>query len=196
MDRQLTQNAKKSQSWSFIMVLLLVALAQATNYSLFTDKRGRQAGDVVTVLVMESSKASNDSRTETNSKNEIGVGSESGTGLLGWVPRFGLNGGTNVEFDGKGTTARKGDLKATVTARIVEVFENGNLMIEGTKMVTINNEEEVLEVSGLIRADDISPDNTVYSYKLADAVIRYSGNGVVNSAQEPGILTRFFNWLF
>lgn len=181
------------------MVILMgiwVVASYATNYSLFTDKRGRKSGDIITVLVMETAKASNDTRTATDSKTSIDVGSQKGSGLLKWIPGFGINSGSDIGFDGKGATARNGQLKATVTARIVEVLDNGNLAIEGSKLVTINNEEEVLEVSGMIRADDINPDNTVYSFKLADAVIRYSGNGVNNSAQEPGVITRFFNWLF
>jgi len=178
-------------------IILLGALCVgATNYSLFTDKRGRKSGDIITVLVMEAAKASNDTRTATDSKNDVEIGKGSSGGLLKWIPGFGLNAGTDVQFDGKGTTARNGALKATVTARILQVLDNGNLMLEGSKLVTINNEEEILEVSGMVRADDINPDNTVYSFKLADAVIRYSGNGVNSSAQEPGVLTRFLNWLF
>lgn len=179
-----------------IALLLSMVTSYATNYSLFTDKRGRKSGDIITILVMESAKASNDTRTATDSKTDIEVGSKSGTGFLSWIPGFGINSGSDIGFNGKGATARNGDLKATVTARITEVMENGNLAVEGSKLVTINNEEEILEVSGMIRADDINPDNTVYSFKLADAVIRYTGNGVNNSAQEPGVITRFFNWLF
>ena len=189
-------NIRKFGKMGFLCLALISPLFARPNYSLFRDKRGRQAGDVVTVMVLEAAKASNDSRTETNNKNKIGVGSEKGSGLLGWVPGFGVNGSTNLEYDGKGATQRNGALKATVTARIIEVFNNGNLLIEGVKTVTINNEDEILEVRGIVRPDDISPDNTVLSYKLADASISYTGSGVVNSAQEPGIFTRFFNWLF
>lgn len=179
-----------------IFILMLVGLLHATTYSLYTDKRGRKEGDIITVLIIEAAKASNDTKTSTNSKNDIEIGKTSGTGLLKWVPGFGLEAGTDVQFDGQGATARNGELKATVTARIREVLDNGNLLIEGSKLVTINNEEEILEVSGTIRADDINPDNTIYSYKLADAVIRYTGNGATSTAQEPGLLTRFLNWLF
>jgi flagellar L-ring protein precursor FlgH len=182
---------------AFLKIILLTSvLASATNYSLFTDKRGRKSGDIITVLVLEAAKASNDTRTATDTKTNMEIASEKGGGFLKWIPGFGIKGGAGVGFDGKGATARNGELKATVTARIIQVFENGNLQIEGAKLVTINNEEEILEVSGMLRADDINPDNTVFSTKLADAVIRYSGNGVNSDAQEPGVITRFFNWLF
>jgi len=165
--------------------------------NLYTDKKGKKTGDVVTILIMETAKAGSDTRTETEKNNNISVGQAKSKGkLFDWIPSFGVNGNANISYDGKGVTARNGELKATVTARIIEVLDNGNLLIEGSKVVAINNEEEILEVSGTIRADDINPDNTVYSYKIAEAVIRYSGSGVNADAEKPGLLTRFFNWIF
>jgi len=183
--------------------LLLVAIANSAPVSLYgnnlyTDKKGKKAGDVVTILIMETAKAGSDTRTETEKKNNVNIGQDKATGskLFSWLPTFGVNGNANISYDGKGVTARNGELKATVTARITEVLDNGNLLIEGSKVVAINNEEEVLEVSGTIRADDINPDNTVYSHKIAEAVIRYSGSGTNSEAEKPGLLTRFFNWIF
>ncbi|MCL2261053.1 MAG: flagellar basal body L-ring protein FlgH [Fibromonadales bacterium] len=186
----------------FFSILLLVAngfSAPASLYgnNLYTDKKGKKTGDVVTILIMEAAKAGSDTRTETEKKNNVSLGQEKSKGkLFGWLPNFGVNSNANISYDGKGVTARNGELKATVTARIIEVLDNGNLLIEGSKVVAINNEEEILEVSGTIRADDINPDNTVYSYKIAEAVIRYSGSGVNADAEKPGLLTRFFNWIF
>ncbi len=165
--------------------------------NLYTDKKGKKAGDVVTVLVLEAAKAGSDTRTETEKRNGLSVGQDKSSGkLFSWMPNFNVNGNANITYDGKGATARNGELKATVTARITEVLDNGNLLIEGSKLVAINDEEEILEVSGTIRADDINPDNTVYSYKIAEAVIRYSGSGTNSEAAKPGLLTRFFNWIF
>jgi flagellar L-ring protein precursor FlgH len=188
-------------------LLVLLALLAVSAFSapmslygnnLYTDKKGKKAGDVVTVLIVEAAKAGSDTRTETEKKNGIEVGQEKSTGskLFSWLPSFGVNGKANISYDGKGATARNGKLEATVTARITEVLDNGNLLIEGSKVVAINNEEEILEISGTIRADDINPDNTVYSYKIAEAVIRYSGSGTNSDAEKPGVLTRFFNWIF
>ncbi|GHV11823.1 flagellar L-ring protein [Fibrobacterales bacterium] len=186
-----------------IVIVLFTLSANAAPVSLYgsnlyTDKKGKKAGDVVTVLVIESAKAGSDTKTETAKKNDLNVGMDKPTGskLFGWLPSFGVNGNASMTYDGKGATARNGELKATVTARISEVLDNGNLLIEGSKLVAINNEEEILEVSGTIRADDINPDNTVYSYKIAEAVIRYSGSGTNSEAEKPGLLTRFFNWIF
>ena len=183
---------------AFFACCAFSAPASLYGNNLYTDKKGKRAGDVVTVLVVEAAKAGSDTRTETEKNNGISVSQETATGskLFGWLPSFGVNGKANISYDGKGATARNGELKATVTARITEVLDNGNLLIEGSKLVAINNEEEILEVSGTIRADDINPDNTVYSYKIAEAVIRYSGSGTNSDAEKPGLLTRFFNWVF
>ena len=179
-----------------LLLLALEAAAAPVHYSLYTDRKGKRAGDVVTVLVVEAAKAGSDTRTETEKNSEVSIGQDKGNGLMRWMPSFGVNGSADIAYDGKGATARNGELKATVTARIVQVLDNGNLLIEGSKLVTINNEEEILEVSGTIRADDINPDNTVYSHKIAEAVIRYTGSGVASDAEKPGLITRFFNWLF
>jgi len=181
----------------FCAVSAFSAPASLYGNNLYTDKKGKKVGDVVTVLVLEAAKAGSDTRTDTEKKNNLSVGQEKGSGkIFSWLPSFGMNTSTDMSYNGKGATARNGELKATVTARITEVLDNGNLLIEGSKLVAINSEEEILEVSGTIRADDINPDNTVYSYKIAEAVIRYSGSGVNSDAEKPGILTRFFNWIF
>jgi flagellar L-ring protein precursor FlgH len=165
--------------------------------NLYTDKKGKKTGDVVTVLVMEAAKAGSDTRTATDKRNGVEIGQEKSKGkFFSWLPNFDINSKANINYTGTGETARNGELRATVTARITEVLDNGNLLIEGSKLVAINSEEEILEVSGTIRADDINPDNTVYSYKIAEAVIRYSGSGTSSDAAKPGVLTRFFNWIF
>jgi flagellar L-ring protein precursor FlgH len=175
----------------------LSAPASLYGNNLYTDKKGKKAGDVVTILVMEAAKAGSDTRTETEKKNSMDIGQNKSSGkLFSWLPSFGVSGASDINYKGNGVTARNGELKATITARITEVLDNGNLLVEGSKLVAINNEEEILEVSGTIRADDINPDNTIYSYKMAEAVIRYSGSGTNSEAGKPGLLTRFFNWIF
>ena len=76
------------------------------------------------------------------------------------------------------------------------VYDNGNLLIEGNKEVEVNNEKEILRVSGIVRPEDISSDNTVLSEKIADARIQYTGTGDNHNAARPGWLARFFNWVF
>lgn len=109
---------------------------------------------------------------------------------------MGLNLETDQDFKGKGQTERNGSLIATVSATITEVYANGNLMIQATKEVTVNNETEILELVGTIRPEDISSNNAILSSRIADAKIKYSGEGTLSETQDPGVITRFFNWLF
>ena len=177
-------------------VLIQVSWSSRPLYNLYTDRKGKKVGDVLTVMVMESAKAQNKAETELDKKNEWKLGVSEGTGLTDFIPGMGFEGGTGSGFDGRGTTSRNGELKATVSVRIEEVLDNGNLRIYGIKEVTLNEETETLEVSGIIRPEDISSENTVISPKIAEAVIKYTGDGVLNEAEEPGLLTRFFNWIF
>jgi flagellar L-ring protein precursor FlgH len=187
-------------TFKFKMMALVILLAgqcfAAPGFNLYTDRKGKQAGDVLTVMVVESAKATNNAQTQTDSKNKNSFGLENGAGSLDFIPGMGMGTATNSGFEGRGLTSRNGSLKATVTVKIEEVMDNGNLRISGFKEVTLNEETEILEVSGTIRPEDISSDNTVYSYKIADAVIRYKGDGTLTEAEEPGMISRFFNWIF
>jgi len=178
------------------------AQAMPRNFSLYTDKKAKKAEDVITVLILENAKASNDTKTNTDKSQDASVDikpfnvSWPGQAAESYTPGVGFGGGVRQKYDGKGQTARSGEVKATLSARIVAVYDNGNLLIEGNKEVEVNNEKEILRVSGIVRPEDISPDNTVLSEKIADARIQYSGQGDNSTAARPGWLARFFNWIF
>ena len=101
-------------------------------------------------------------------------------------------------FDGSGATSRKNSLSATITDIVRQVLPNGNLYIEGKKEVIINNERQYIIVSGIVRPEDIRPDNSVTSDQIADARIQYSGRGVLADKQRPGWLGRLLDlvWPF
>ncbi|NLA58040.1 MAG: flagellar basal body L-ring protein FlgH [Firmicutes bacterium] len=79
---------------------------------------------------------------------------------------------------------------------MVEVLPNGNLVIEGTQSLIVNNETQEITVRGVIRPQDIEPDNTILSTYIADATISYQGSGILGAQDKPGILTRILNWIF
>lgn len=165
-------------------------------YSLYTDHRAMKMDDILTVLIVENAKAGSRSSTSTSKKNSFGINNVKGSGKLSFIPAFGASGGTNVGYDGRGGTSREGNLVAKISARIVKVLDNGNLVIDGNKVVEINEEKEIIKVSGVVRPEDIESDNTIYSYNISDAKITYSGKGVANKGRRPGIFARFLNWLF
>ncbi|OGS36341.1 MAG: hypothetical protein A2293_06465 [Elusimicrobia bacterium RIFOXYB2_FULL_49_7] len=182
----------------YCLIGLFAALsADARHFSLYGDKKAKRVDDVITVLINEEASAAN--KNNTNSEEQSGAGFETASnrsGLMRFLPSWGFSGKNNVDYTGKGETTKRGQLTAKVTARIVEVQDNGNLLIQGSKMVEINNEREVIHVSGIIRPDDILSDNTVFSHSIADAKITYTGDGTLSNASKPGVITRFFQWIF
>jgi flagellar L-ring protein precursor FlgH len=183
-----------------MMSQMVLYAAGPAFYSLYTDRKGKKVGDVITVLINEQAKANKGTSTETDHDQSMGASFSDPTGVFskipGWDAVMGLNLGTEQDFKGKGKTSRNGSLVATVSATIVEVFANGNLLIQATKEVTVNDETEILELVGTIRPEDISSNNAILSSRIADANIKYSGEGALAEVDDPGFVTRFFNWLF
>lgn len=191
---------KKTQFLSIAMLLFSIAAnAQqdmGKSMSLFTDNKANKVGKGITVLVMEFSQASNEAKTESKKQTTNNVGIEKGTGMLQFLPEFGINGKTQNDFKGDARTSRKGSLRAKIAARIVGVNDAGDYVIEGKRVVETNNEKEVYSLEGAVRPEDIMADNTVFSYNIYDAHIIYKGKGEVARAQKPGVITRFLQWLF
>ena len=182
---------------SILAAVCLHAQNIPQNYSLYTDKKAMRSEDIITVLVFEEANAKNDTRTETDVNQGTNFQVAPGVGpLVNKIPGMSLGMSTDAEYDGRGKTARSGQVKAKVSARILAVYDNGNLLVDGHKEVDINNETEIIHVSGIIRPEDIRPDNTIYSFNMADAKIQYMGKGDTQDAQRPGLIARFFNWIF
>jgi len=170
----------------------------------FVDRKARGVNDVVTVRIADVTRATGQANTNT-SRSSAATGSLEG--LAGFErtlqnnkinPASALAARLRTNFEGEGTTTRRNSLSATVTAVVREVFPNGNLFIEGSKEVIINNERQYITVVGVVRPEDIGPDNSVSSDLLADARLVYSGNGVLSDKQRPGWLGRVvdFVWPF
>ncbi len=166
--------------------------------SLFSDHKSHRVGDILTVLIVESASASKQAATSNKKEFNLSSGGTGEESSLNFIPLFGLktNTSSRQEYSGDGSTSRKGDLKATIPVRVVDVSPNGDLAVEGTREVGVNGELETIVLSGIVRPQDITVDNTVFSFNIADARIHYEGKGTVNSGQRPGILIRLINWIF
>ncbi|HFE53513.1 MAG TPA: flagellar basal body L-ring protein FlgH [Bacteroidetes bacterium] len=164
--------------------------------SLFSDYKAFQVGDIITIYIVEVSTGSNETKNGTRKETEISLQSDGGTGALKFIPLFGAKIGKSTTFDGKGGTSSKGVLKAKMSAQIVKVQPNGNLVIRGTREVQVNSEKQLIEISGVVRPEDITTDNVVYSYSIADARITYRGKGTITNGSKPSIVTRILNWVF
>ncbi len=164
--------------------------------SLFTDIKAHKVGDILTVLIYESSNASTQAETKTEKTGEFSVKGGPGVGPLDFIPLFGASGENESSFDGKGENLRTQSLRAKMSVTIVGVKENGDLIVKGSRTIGISKDKEKLSLTGVVRQKDITAGNTVDSYLIADAEISYTGKGAGNTASRPGIVMRFLDWLF
>lgn len=160
---------------------------------LSTDLRARNVNDIVTVVVSEQASAVSTGLTKTQRTSSANAGVTSAAGPLSVPGRFAdlltLNG--NNQLNGQGTTSRTTTLTTTITARVVGVLPNGFLVIEGSKTVLVNSENQVVTVRGVVRPYDLSRANTVLSESVAEMELKINGRGVVNDAvHRPNILYR------
>ncbi len=173
--------------------------------ALYEDIRAHQVGDILMVVLSENTNASKQASTSTAKDSSIDIANPV---LLGGQLSFGLPRPFNSSlknrtlettvdnsssFDGEGDSAQSNSLTGSVTVTVAEVLPNGNLIVQGQKHLTINQGDEFVRFSGIVRPSDINPDNTVLSTKVANARIAYVGEGMVADANSQGWLGRFFN---
>ena len=170
------------------------SLWQASSTGLAEDMKARRRGDIVTVVISEQASASKKASTGTSRSSSISAGIPKllgleTTGIRNWADLSELlNASFGSKFDGSGSTSRQETLQATISAKVVDVVPNGNLLIEGRRNVKVNNEDQIIVLTGTVRGRDISADNTVNSALIADARIAYSGKGIISDRQKPGWL--------
>jgi flagellar L-ring protein precursor FlgH len=163
-----------------------------TGTSLVSNLKAHRVGDLVTILITEEATASSSAKTKADNKSEHGAGP--GLGFLDFIKPFDIS--AENKYQGTGDTQRDGSLQAQITARITEVLHNGDFRLSGQRMVNINGEKQLIEITGICRARDIGSDNTIMSTYISDAQIAYNGSGLVTDASQPGVVTRILNWLF
>lgn len=181
---------------AIFIIMMKPALCQYGSQSLFTDHRARGVGDLVTILIVEYSSAKSQANSKVSKDTDRGVTVTGGGRTQAYMPMFGLKGQIDNGFDNDAETSRKGSLTGKITATITDITTTGNLIIKGEREVVVNGEKEKMTVSGVIRPEDITSDNTILSVNIGDAQISYQGKGMVDSGQKPGFLTRFLGWLF
>ena len=164
--------------------------------SLYSDMKAFRVGDVISVIIQEQNSASKNSRTATQKQNKAAVKGTPTTGALkGLFPGAGGTLDLNNQYNGQGTTTRTGQFTSRMSVRVNEVLPNRDLVVEGTKTLEINEDMEVVTLSGIVRPGDISSSNTVYSHQVGNAKFTYKGTGALSQAQRPGLLTRIINWI-
>ena len=174
----------------------------------FDDRKAFRVGDIITITLQERTQASKNanSNISKDSSGSMGVPNLFGMAVapknpLASISALGMS-NKNLSMDsswdssreasGSGQAGQSNSLSGSITVTVAEVLPNGILSVRGEKWLTLNTGDELVRISGLVRADDIATDNTVPSMRVADARITYSGTGAFANASQPGWLSRFF----
>jgi flagellar L-ring protein precursor FlgH len=176
-----------------------VPVAEASNGAIFQSGRdipARRVGDTVTINLQESTAAQKSATTTTskNTKVDLPTPTLAGAGIQlhgNDILNFELD--NKRSFDGSGDSQLSNKLQGFITVTVARRLTNGNLVVRGQKWIGINQGKEYIRIQGVIRPIDILPDNSIPSYKVADASIAYGGQGALADANRPGMLSRFFN---
>lgn len=167
----------------------------SSNNGLYTDTRAHKVGDLISVILDEQTSASKGAGTTLNKNNAMNLGGISIGGhqvsILGNKPTIGLN--SSSDFKGTSNASQSNSLSGQISVSVIRVLSNGNLMVRGEKWLMLNNGNEYVRVTGVVRSEDVSSDNTISSQRIANARIQYGGTGDFASTQERGWLSKFFN---
>lgn len=181
--------------------------SDARGVTLYPDTKARRVGDVVTVRIVEDPEAELNANTKTSRSSSIAAQLK----FLGYMQALAdknsrlaqnpgeddlIKAGLGMSFDGKGSSDRDGHVKAYVSAMVVKVLPNENLFIQGKREIKVNNETQYIALSGIIRPEDISPNNEIPSSYVANAKITYSGIGPLADKQRPGWLGRIVDYVW
>ena len=166
----------------------------STSMNLYGDGRAFRVGDIITVTLEESTQSSKSASTSMDKDSNVSIDGGTAFGRDLAVGKFPLsaNFGGNSAFSGDGSSDMSNSLSGQITATVHEVRPNGTLLIRGEKWLTLNQGDEYIRVSGIVRSQDIDASNSVASTRLADARIAYSGTGAVHNSNMVGWLTKFF----
>lgn len=170
-----------------------------TDVRLFEDLKASRVGDILTVRLAEKTNASKNSQTSVSKSTEATIANPVVLGrpiTHNGDPVFGGSLAGENTFDGSGASSQSNSLVGDITVTVVERLANGNLVIRGEKWVTLNQGREFIQLSGIIRPNDIETDNSLLSTRIANAQITYSSKGVLAAANKMGFVARFFNSVF
>jgi flagellar L-ring protein FlgH len=200
--------------FTFLTVAMIAGLALAfpvyatslfdpNGCDLFTADRASEIGDIVTIIITESTSATDSASTQTQKKLNTD-GQISVSGFLEWIAGFpdviqpikDLTFTPTETFNGQGTVNANGTFTTRVSGTVSDILPNGNLVVEVNRDIKVEESTGTLGVRGVIRPQDITRDNTILSTQIADMEIIYQGEGIIAERQHDGILSRIFNFFF
>lgn len=159
---------------------------------LFEDRKARRRGDLITVILDESTVAAKNASTRASRGTAIDLSAPTifgKTATLNGNPAA-SNLESATDFSGSGDSSQSNSLFGNITATVIDVTPNGNLVINGEKKLTLNSGHEIIRVSGVVRPTDLTPQNTIVSTLIANGNIEYSGRGMIADHNKSGWITR------
>ena len=170
----------------------------SSNNGLYTDTRAHKVGDLISVQLDERTSASKNAGTTLGKSNDLSFGALAVGGrpvtVNGYDTSVGLS--NSSDFNGTSDASQSNSLTGNISVSVIKVLANGNLVVRGEKWLMLNNGNEYIRVTGIVRSEDVSSDNTVSSQRIANARIQYGGTGDFADTQERGFISRFFNSAF
>lgn len=160
--------------------------------NMFYDRRAHAVGDILTIIISESSSASRSGKA-SNSKS-ASTNLDAGVGLFTFIEP--VSGSSSDKFDSQGSISNTNKVTGRITVTITEIKSNGQMVISGTQTIKQNSDEQKITITGVVRPEDITADNTIMSNKIADAQLKIEGKGPLTRKQRQGILTQVFDFLF
>jgi flagellar L-ring protein FlgH len=160
--------------------------------TLYGDRRAHGVGDALHLIIVESSNATMSTNQTHQQTTDTSI--SQGLGKLSFIPQLGF--GASSASSAKGSSSRGGDVTARMTVVVTAVMPNGNLQVKGERSVSVNHDNEIIQISGEVRARDVTPDNTVYSYNLANVKVDFKGSDPRKPSRKVGLLTRILNFIF
>jgi flagellar L-ring protein precursor FlgH len=196
--KAMSQRESRGSLWSDL---------KSNNGTLYLDYKAKNIGDIVIVQIVESSSASNTNTTQTTKTSNYNANVNSFLGMpmslgihdfLGMGSPFNPSVGaqTNNAFQGDGSKQKADTVQATIAARVIDILPSGNLVIEGSREIVVDQEKQFISVRGVIRQKDIDTNNVVLSSSIADAQIAYSGKGMLSDVNKKGWLAHFIDWVW
>lgn len=170
------------------------AIFQGGYVPLTSGGRAGAVGDIITIQLVERTAATKSNAANMQRNGDIGLTPPS-TGPLSLFNPSDVAMGGNQQFKGKGDASQSNALSGEVSVTIAAVYPNGTMLVKGEKLLTLNRGDERVQISGIVRAIDIGPDNRVLSTRVANANIRYVGKGEIARASQQGWLQRFFSFI-
>jgi flagellar L-ring protein precursor FlgH len=167
--------------------------------SMVADKRATRVGDILSILIQESNTANRQNNTKTSKQSTIDASlqtflySPAASGLLtkgGQLPA--LKTAAAQTFDGGGQINNSEKITARIAVRVIDVLPNGNLVIEGTRKVSFSGETQDAVLRGVVRSEDVMANNSIYSYHIAEATIKYVSSGTISDNQRKGWFTKIW----